>query len=242
MDESFGLLVLRCCKKSDAETLQSTSTTAVGSDKVPFRADDIKVWDRKSPHNAALDAIADKLFDVYGRMWTETGRVSAEKRQLCKLTRSIVADRQVSGDDLTDLSDRRVATGERADGRQSPETVDKRDLIEIVTMVYDVLSDDRHEPHGSKRNVRLKRTESTAQELRHLRQHLAVVVERLKIAEKEKRDLRDALQRNRPEPTKAELIRAKLDKEIEKNHHLQSVVDDMYATTVDTSKNHNGRR
>lgn len=250
MDEAFGLLVVCCCKKGDAKTLPSTSATAFGSSKIPFRANDIKVWDRKSPHDAALDAIAGKLFDVYRRMWIETGRVSAEKQQLCELIRLVSADQQQeSGDDLTGVlrHGRRVMTveEERVDGQRLPDTVDRRDLIEIVALVHDALKNNQYMRQESKVNARLKKGNSTAmpvaQELRHLRQQLALVTERLKVTEKEKRDLRDALQRSRPEPTKVDLIRAKLDKEIEKNVHLQSVVDDMYAA-VDTSKNHNSRR
>lgn len=67
-------------------------------------------------------------------------------------------------------------------------------------------------------------------ELRKLRKHLSVVNDRLKMADKEKRDLLNALQRNQSNPSapSVDALQKMLDKEKEKNVHLQSVVDEMF--------------
>lgn len=67
---------------------------------------------------------------------------------------------------------------------------------------------------------------------RDLRKHLALLTDRLKAVDKDKRDLLDAMHRNRsarPSATEtADSLRAMLDKERSKNDHLQAVVDEMF--------------
>lgn len=75
-------------------------------------------------------------------------------------------------------------------------------------------------------------------ELWKLRKRLAVALDRLKVAEKEKRDLLNAMHRNQSNRTlaNADLLQAMLDKEKEKNVYLQSLVDEMYASMKNDKK------
>lgn len=75
-------------------------------------------------------------------------------------------------------------------------------------------------------------------ELWRLRKRLAAVADRLKVADKEKRDLLNAVHRNQSNRTlvDADLLQAMLAKEKEKNVYLQSVVDEMYAAIKNDTK------
>lgn len=72
-------------------------------------------------------------------------------------------------------------------------------------------------------------------ELRRLRKDLALVNDKLKVTTKEKHDLLMTIQRDNLSKSVASAIQAKLDKEIEKNIHLQSIVDEMFIA-VETSR------
>lgn len=105
---------------------------------------------------------------------------------------------------------RPIAVGPR------PETVAAATFVDLMTQVWDAVRDARN---------------------RSLRKRLALVTDRLRAVDKDKRDLLDAVHRNRPNrpaaTETADSLRAALDRERRKNEHLQSVVDDMFAAHND---------
>lgn len=101
------------------------------------------------------------------------------------------------------------------DGRTGGTAADKRDLAAIMGGVRDALQQAAGRPAGG--------------ESRALRIRLAAVGDRLMAAEKEKNDLIEALGRHREVSTTVDRLRDVVAREREKNVHLQSVVDDMYA-------------
>lgn len=100
-------------------------------------------------------------------------------------------------------------------GRAGGTAADKRYLTAIMGGVRDALQQAAAAAGG---------------ESRALRKRLAVTGDRLMAVQKEKNDLIEALSRHRERtPTTVDRLRHDAAREREKNVHLQSVVDDMYA-------------
>lgn len=210
----------------------------------PFGMSDIRVWDRRSPYDEVLDEIARKLVDVYSRLWAEASRSTAEKEQLPN--QSLVSSQSAE----------RVVEESEADAglevNQSEVDWLSHDLAGVMVCVRDALSANLNDGQDSTRrspsnvdNTLHAKDGRTArgttsliatQQLRKVRNRLALVTDRLRASNKEKRDLLDALQRNRLDPTVAESLQAMLNKEKEKNVHLQSVIDEMFHETTRNKK------
>jgi len=216
MDEAFGSRG-QVHDKIDEETIEERKESTVSI----LGVSDIRVWDRRSPDDEVLKSIAERLLIVHGRLRAETRRLAADREQL----RWLIAQSASSAELARALDGNLQATSVLTTVLQ------KRDMIEIMTHVRDALSAN----HGHRSTVagnsccgRRLHSAMATQELRELRTRLAVVKDRLRAAEKDKRDLLVIVERSRSDPTTVETLRAVLSKEKEKNNHLQSVVDDMF--------------
>lgn len=205
------------------------STTVAG-------VNDIRVWDRRSPDDGVLTAIAGKLLAAHGLLRAETDRLAADRDRLRQL---IVQTAVPSAGHTVDELARVPLDGGRSTGAV-PAVVRKRDLVDIMTRIRDALSANRgHGPFAAPGNScsgGRRYDVIAAHELREVRKQLALVTDTLKATEKDKSDLLDVLARSRSDPTTTESLRAVLAKEKEKNDHLQSVVDDMF-TAINAKNN-----
>jgi len=187
---------------------------------------DIRVWDRRSLDDEVLNSIAEKLLIVHGRLRAEKRRLAAVKERLRWL---ITQSSSSAGSPVNELAQ---ALNDDLQVKGVPIAVlQKRDLVEIMTRIRDALSANRgHRPSVSGNSCCGRRLHSVmaTQELRELRARLALVKDRLRATEKDKRDLLGIVERSRSDPTTVESLQAVLSKEREKNNHLQSVVDDMF--------------
>ncbi|XP_060867526.1 uncharacterized protein LOC132942867 [Metopolophium dirhodum] len=183
---------------------------------------DIRVWDRRSPDDEVLKSIAERLLIVHGRLRAETRRLAADRERL----RWLIAQSASSAELARALDGDLQATGVLT------AVLQKRDLVEIMTHVRDaLLANHGHRPTVARNSCCGRRLHSAmaTQELRELQSRMAVVKDRLRAAEKDKRDLLGIVERSRSDPTTVESLRAVLSKEKEKNNYLQSVVDDMFS-------------
>lgn len=222
MDEAFGVRV-QTHDKNDEETIVGRG--AKESEVPMLGVNDIRVWDRRSPDDEVLNSIAGKLLIMYGRLRVETHRLKADKERL----RWLIAQSVSSADSPVDELSRMLDGDLQATG--VPTVLQKRDLVEIITRVRDALSANReHRTSVTGNSCCGRRLHSVmaTHELRELRARLTAVKDRLRAAEKDKRDLLDIVERSRSDPTTVESLQAVLSKEREKNVHLQSVVDDMF--------------
>ncbi|VVC30887.1 Hypothetical protein CINCED_3A023367 [Cinara cedri] len=222
---------------------------AVGREEraMPFGMGDLRVWDPRSRHGAVLDAIAGKLFDVYARFWTRAARAAAQNERsrpsVTKSTGEGLADRGPTAmPGIRDLVEIVVAVRDALSGHHRRRHDDDRDLGTGPAVA--AVASKTHARQGRRLRVEVMpthvedrssradgqppavRREST----RELRKRLALVTDRLKLVDKEKRDLMVAVHRVRLDPS-VTLLRATLDKERKKNVRLQSVVDEMFAAT-----------
>ncbi|XP_022180037.1 uncharacterized protein LOC111040420 [Myzus persicae] len=222
VDEAFGVRV-QTHDKNDEETIVGRG--AKESEVPMLGVNDIRVWDRRSPDDEVLNSIAGKLLIMYGRLRAETHRLKADKERL----RWLIAQSVSSADSPVDELSRMLDGDLQATG--VPTVLQKRDLVEIITRVRDALSANReHRTSVTGNSCCGRRLHSVmaTHELRELRARLTAVKDRLRAAEKDKRDLLDIVERSRSDPTTVESLQAVLSKEREKNVHLQSVVDDMF--------------
>jgi len=208
--------------RNDEETIEERGTEV---STIPMLGvNDIRVWDRLSPDDEVLKSIAERLLIVHGRLRAETHRLTAARERLRWLiTQSVSAGGQV--EELAKVLDGDLQT------TGVPAVLQKRDLVEIMTRVRDGLTANRgHRPSviGNSCCGRRLHSVMATQELRELRKRLTLVKDRLRAAEKDKRDLLGIVERSRSDPTTVESLQAVLSKEKEKNNHLQSVVDDMF--------------
>lgn len=198
----------------------------------PFGLDDLRVWDPRSRHDEVLDAIAGKLLDVYKRFWTRIERGAAaealpEKRDLVEIVEAVRDallenhhQRPRREDDGTPKTLRRLAAaGSGIQSRRNRPASPKAGGIPMRP-------EDRSFCVDGRQPAEVLRREST----RELRKRLALVTDRLKAADKEKRDLMVAVRRSQVDPTTVTL-QTMLDREKEKNVHLQSTVDKLFAAT-----------
>jgi len=225
VDEAFGLRAQEH-DRIDEETIEGRE--AEESTVPMLGVSDIRVWDRRSPDDEVLKSIAERLLIVHGRLRAETRRLAADRE---RLRRSIAQSAAPSaGGPVGELA-RALDGGLQATAGVPTAVLRKRDLVEIMTRVRDALSANRGHGSpvaGSSCCGRRLHSAMATQELRELRTRLAVVKDRLRAAEKDKRDLLGIVERSRSDPTTVESLRAVLSKEREKNNHLQSVVDDMF--------------
>lgn len=232
MREAFGMRVLT----GDRKALdRMAAAEEEGPEASIFCVDDLRVWDWGSPHHKILESIANWLFDAYQRVQHDAkAAVMAERVRL----RSALA---------VDVDGVVLDVAEELGPDATIGVVGKRELVAVMTGIHETLQTlvDRAKetrPNGgleAKRSVRTKDVQSisssvTVSRLQHdsrkLRERLKVAENRLKVAEKEKRDLLVALRRNWYEPMAADSLLADIDREREKNLRLQSVVDEMYST------------
>lgn len=211
-------------KRRDAEA----STAAV----LTLRMSDLRVWDKRSPDDGVLNSIAGRLLVHHRRLRAERDRLAADRERLhqlieAKSVQSTSANHH-SVDELT-----RVLDGDSPAGCV-PAVLQKRELVEIMTRIRDALTANREnrpsvaENGGNSCCSRRLHGMTAVHESRELRKRLALVTDRLKAAEKDRRDLLGVVERSRSDPTPIESLRAVLSKEKEKNDHLQSVVDVMF--------------
>lgn len=227
MREAFGMRVV-------AGDWKALDRTAAAEEEMPtpFRVDDLRVWDGGSPHHKVLDSTASRLFDAYQRVQHDAKAAVAAERE--RLRSALAAD-----------ADHVVADAPEGLGPMAAIGVaGKRELVAVMAGIHEILQEtwvDRAKeprPRGgleAKRSVRTKGGQCTSSavsrlqhESRKLRKQLSVAEDRLKAADKEKRDLLVALRKNRYEPVAADTLMADVDREREKNVRLQSVVDEMY--------------
>ncbi|CAI6346031.1 unnamed protein product [Macrosiphum euphorbiae] len=216
VDEAFGSRA-QVHDRIDEETVEGRKESTFSM----LEVSDIRVWDSRSPDDEVLKSIAERLLIVHGRLRAETRRLAADRERL----RSLIAQSASSAELARALDGDLQATG------VPTAVLQKRDLVEIMTRVRDALSANHgHMPSVAGNSCCGRRLHSAmaTQELRELRTRLAVVKDRLRAAEKDKRDLLGIVERSRSDPTTVESLRAVLGKEKEKNNHLQSVVDDMF--------------
>ncbi|XP_027849465.1 uncharacterized protein LOC114129041 [Aphis gossypii] len=212
-------------KRRDAEE----STAAVST----LRMSDLRVWDKRSPNDGSLNSIAGRLLVHHRRLRAEWDRLTADRERLRQLAeakpvRSTGANHR-SVDELA-----RPLDGDSSAGGV-PAVLRKRELVEIMTRIRDALTAANRENGpsvaengGNSCCSRRLHGMTAVHESRELRKRLALVTDRLKAAEKDRRDLLGVVERSRSDPTPIESLRAVLSKEKEKNDHLQSVVDVMF--------------
>lgn len=206
----------------------------------PFGLDDLRVWDRHSRHGEVLDAIAGKLLDVYARFWTRIESGVARNNRVPP-SRSTAEELPVKRDLVEIVVAVRDALLENHHHHQredhgAPKTLQKLTAAgsgiqsrrnRPASKAEGILTqaEDQSFPVDGRQPVVMRR-EST----RELRKRLALVTDRLKAADKDKRDLMVAVRRSPMDPMTVSL-QAMLDKEKEKNFNLQSIVDKLFAAT-----------
>jgi len=222
VSEAFGVRT-QIHDRNEEETIEERGTE---ESTVPMLGvNDIRVWDKRSPDDEILKSIAERLLIVHGRLRAETHRLTAARERL----RWLITQSMSSAGGPVDELARVLDTDLQVTG--VPTVLQKRDLVEIMTRVRDGLSANRwHRTSVTGNSCCGRRLHSVlaTQELRELRTRLTLVKDRLRAAEKDKRDLLGIVERSRSDPTTVESLRAVLSKEREKNDHLQSVVDDMF--------------
>jgi len=232
VEEAFGTRVQArdtndegTIKRRDAEESTAAAST--------LRMSDLRVWDKRSPNDGLLNSIARRLLVHHRRLRADRDRLTADRERLRQLieaqsVQSTSANHHRSVDELT-----RVLDGDSPAGGV-PAVLQKRELVEIMTRIRDALTANReNRPSGTENGgnsccSRRLHGMTAVHESRELRKRLALVTDRLKAAEKDRRDLLGVVERSRSDPTPIESLRAVLGKEREKNDHLQSVVDVMF--------------
>lgn len=220
----------------------------------PFGIDDLRVWDPRSRHDAVMDSIANKLLDVYARFWIriEKGIVVQNEWVIRSAGSAEPLDDRVPSSQSTGLPELRdfvdiVVTVRDAlsenyhrqhDDVNSPKTLEN--LAAAESKIHSSQKGSLQEVDGilmqaNGQHFRVDGQSLTKRQksIRELRKNLALVTDRLKAVDKEKRDLMVAVHRIQLDPSVISL-QAILEKEKEKNVYLQSLVDKMFAATKTT--------
>lgn len=138
MDETFGLQVVSGQSKIEENIRRLNSVQEFKErleDPVPFLAGDFKVWDDQSKqHIGVLETISEKLLVLHSRWWSETSKLAMEKKRMCYWMESITTPNRKIADELTKL-----CAEQSIDQNQSTVERNRRDFIDIITIVRDAL-------------------------------------------------------------------------------------------------------
>lgn len=150
VDEVFGLRVVSEQRRvnTSMRRLNSVQEFKGGlEDSAPFRAGDFKVWDGQSQqHVDVLESIARKLLALHSRWWTETSKLAVEKKRLCHWMESITTPNRQIADELAQLCVDRSADQQRLTNDRN-----RRDFIDIMTIVRDALLEISRECEAAKK-------------------------------------------------------------------------------------------